>query len=475
MMKERILEWLYAHQEEMISDISDLICINSEKMPAEPGKPYGPGPAAALELALAKAAAYGFSVKNYDNYVGCADFCDAPRQLDILAHLDVVPVEPERWTVTAPFTPLVKDGCLYGRGSADDKGPAIAALYAMRAVKELGIPLKKNVRLILGCDEECGSSDIDYYYAREPESPMTFSPDAEFPVINLEKGHYVADFTASWEESPQKGMALREIQCGTKFNVIPGECMLRIANMDSGVLSNAISAGAKLEVGVVSQQTGDETVLHITGKSGHAASPETANNALTAALQLLAAMPLCDSPAAAAVRALSRMFPHGDYEGAAAGVKMKDELSGALTISLNMMTLDEKGLSACFDCRFPVCGNQENIPEVLKVRGAEAGLRLSDSPMTMPHYVPADTPFIKTLLRCYEMYKGRPGTCVAIGGGTYVHNLKNGVAFGPVEMDTQTNLHGNDERIPVEELIISAAIYAQSIILLCGEDGQEGN
>ena len=58
-----------------------------------------------------------------------------------------------------------KDGKIYGRGTADDKGPAIAALYAMRAVKELGIPVKKNVRLILGTDEECGSSDIRHYYS----------------------------------------------------------------------------------------------------------------------------------------------------------------------------------------------------------------------------------------------------------------------------------------------------------------------
>lgn len=470
MMKEQILEWLRAHQEEMLSDIGDLICINSEKMPAEPGKPYGAGPAAALELALLKAAAYGFSIKNYDNYVGSVDFNDGARQLDILAHLDVVPVEPEGWTVTAPFTPLVKDGCLYGRGSADDKGPAIAALYAMRAVKELGIPLKKNVRLILGCDEECGSSDIAYYYEKEPEAPMTFSPDAEFPVINLEKGHYVADLTAGWDGIRQDGMAVKSIKCGTKFNVIPGECVVTLTELDEQTLEAAVSHAAQMEVSVLTEQAADGVVLHVTGKSGHAASPEAANNALTAALELLADMPLCGSPETEAIRALAEMFPHGDYAGAAAGVKMSDEISGALTISLNMMTLDEHGVTASFDCRFPVCGNKENIADVLRAQGAQAGLMLSDSPMTQPHYVPEDTPFIRTLLHCYEMYKGRPGSCIAIGGGTYVHNLKNGVAFGPVELDTQTNLHGNDEHIPVEDLIISAAIYAQSIILLCKEE-----
>jgi succinyl-diaminopimelate desuccinylase len=470
MYKEQILQWLRSHQEEMLSDISDLICINSEKMPAEPGKPYGAGPAAALELALSKAEDYGFATTNYDNYVGCADFNDGARQLDILAHLDVVPVEPENWTVTAPFTPIVKDGCLYGRGSSDDKGPAVAALYAMRAVKELGIPLKSNVRLILGCDEECGSTDIAYYYAKEPEAPMTFSPDAEFPVINLEKGHYVDDFTACWETGTGAGMRVKAIKCGSKFNVIPGECVITLTELGEEAFAAAQTYARELGVSLLTEQTDEGVVLHVAGKSGHAASPESANNALTAALTLLSEMPLCDGPQTAAIHALSKLFPHGDYAGAAAGVAMSDEISGALTISLNMMTLDEQGMRADFDSRFPVCGNEENIVQVLKARGAALGLTLSENPMTQPHYVPEDSPFIRSLLQAYEMYSGKPGRCMAIGGGTYVHNLKNGVAFGPVELTTQTNLHGNDENIPVEELIISAAIYAQSIILLCGED-----
>jgi succinyl-diaminopimelate desuccinylase len=469
MYKEEILQWLRSHEEEMLADISELICINSERMEAEPGKPYGPGPAAALALALEKAESYGFATKNYDNYVGCADFNDAPKQLDILAHLDVVPVEPENWTVTAPFTPVVKDGCLYGRGSSDDKGPAVAALYAMRAVKELGIPLKKNVRLILGCDEECGSSDIAHYYALEKEAPMTFSPDAEFPVINLEKGHYVDDFSASWT-CAGVGTPVKAIKCGSKFNVIPGECTITFSSLEECIYEEASRQAERLGVSLVKEESSDAVILHVVGKSGHAASPEAANNALTAALELLVSMPLGEGPQTKALQALATLFPHGDYAGKAAGVAMSDDISGALTISLNMLSLDEKGVKATFDSRFPVCGNEANIKKVLEGKGAALGLTLSGEPMTEPHYVPEDTPFIKALLQAYEMYAGKPGKCMAIGGGTYVHNLKNGVAFGPVELTTQTNLHGNDENIPVEELVRSAAIYAQSIILLCGED-----
>ena len=132
----------------------------------------------------------------YADRVIAADMNRGERCLDILAHMDVV-APGDGWTKTAPFEPIVEDGMIIGRGSSDDKGPAVAALYAMRAVKELGLPVTKNCRLVLGSDEECGSSDIPYYYAVEPEAPMTFSPDAEFPLINVEKGQFRGELTAA--------------------------------------------------------------------------------------------------------------------------------------------------------------------------------------------------------------------------------------------------------------------------------------
>lgn len=186
MRKEELRTYIENHESEMIEDLKSLIRIPSEKQAAEPGKPFGAPAAEALAQGIEILEKYGFAVTNYDNYAIAADFNQEEKGLDILAHLDVVPAG-EGWQETDPFTPLIKEGKMFGRGTADDKGPAIAAIYAMRAVKELGYPLKKNVRLVLGSDEECGSSDLEYYYKREVEAPCTFSPDAEFPVINIEK------------------------------------------------------------------------------------------------------------------------------------------------------------------------------------------------------------------------------------------------------------------------------------------------
>ena len=199
MYREQIEAYFDAHREDMVRDIMDLVSIRSVDGEALPGKPFGEGPAAALDAALAKAREYGFTdVRNVDNYVGTVTMGPQPVQLGILAHLDVVP-EGKGWTVCQPYAPIVKDGNIYGRGASDDKGPAVAALYALRCVRELDIPLKQGVRLILGTAEETGSDDIAYYFKKESAPPMVFSPDGDYPVLNTEKGQLRPDLTAAFE------------------------------------------------------------------------------------------------------------------------------------------------------------------------------------------------------------------------------------------------------------------------------------
>ncbi|MBQ7049937.1 MAG: Sapep family Mn(2+)-dependent dipeptidase, partial [Firmicutes bacterium] len=217
--REAIDKYFDANWFPMMKDIARIVSINSEKMPAEEGMPFGRGPYEALQEFFELAKEHGFDPKNYDNYVGAIDLNDKEKQLDILAHLDVVPAG-EGWTVCDPFDPVIKDGKIYGRGTADDKGPAVVAMYAMKCVRDLGIELNKNVRLIVGTDEECGSGDIPHYYAVEEEAPMTFSPDAEYPVINIEKGSIHPEFRASWEEDKSLPR-LVEMTGSLKVNILP--------------------------------------------------------------------------------------------------------------------------------------------------------------------------------------------------------------------------------------------------------------
>ena len=170
----------------LVEAVSRLVRIDSTLGPALPGKPFGEGPAAALEELLALARSWGLSGQNLEGYVGTVDLNDQETVLHILGHLDVV--DPgEGWTVTEAFVPKLVDGLLYGRGTDDDKGPVAAALLAMKAVKDLGIPLRRNVRLIAGTDEETGFRDVKWYYSRHPYAPYTL-PTPISPSSTLKKG-----------------------------------------------------------------------------------------------------------------------------------------------------------------------------------------------------------------------------------------------------------------------------------------------
>lgn len=466
MYKKEIEAFIDAHRHQMLDDISLLCRINSEKSSYQEGKPFGDGASRALAVALSRAEQYGFSIHNYDNYVGTADLNDGEKQLDILAHLDVVPAG-EGWTVTGPFEPLEKDGKIYGRGTADDKGPAVAALYAMRAVKELGIPLTKNVRLILGTDEECGSSDIRHYYDVEEEAPMTFSPDGAFPVVNIEKGALAGHFTGSFEPSSALPRVI-SLHAGTKVNVVPGKAFAVFEGLDDDLVRQ-IGAQVEKETGVSFEIQGMNQTLEITaiGEGAHASTPQEGKNALTALLLLIKKLPFADCAQIKALHVLEELFPWNDTSGLALGIAMEDELSGDLTLAFDLLEVTADSLDGMFDSRCPLCANEGNVLEPVKKKLAENGLTLDNDSMRPAHHVDGNSDFVKTLLNAYELYTGRKGSCVAMGGGTYVHDLKNGVAFGASMPETDNRMHGADEFAVIDELLTSAKIFAQVIVDLC--------
>ena len=461
---EQISRWVEAHREEMTADIARLIAIPSKKGPAEPNHPFGPQPARALDEALALCEKYGFAIRNYDYYVGTADLGEAPARLDILAHLDVVD-EGAGWH-TDPFTMAEKDSILYGRGVSDDKGPAVAALYAMRAVKELGLPLSGGVRLILGTDEESGSHDLPYYFQREKSAPHSFSPDTSFPVYNTEKGRCRPHFsmTLAAEEALPRVVSLRG---GSRVNIVADEARALVLGLDPDrAAALAASAVQRCGVRLAAESAEGGALLKVSGTSAHGAHPQDGNNAITALLAILRDLPLADLPSTRALTFLHETLPHGVTSGKALGVFVEDELSGPLTLAFNLLTLENGVLQGVWDGRTPVAARREDCHDVIRRRMEEAGFRveIDDIP---PHHVPEDSPFIQTLLRSYEAVTGQKGGCTATGGGTYVHNIEGGVAFGPMMPGTETHLHAADERIPLSELLDACKIFALAIAEIC--------
>lgn len=467
MYKEKIEEYFNIHKDEMINDIFSIIKINSCRGEAKEGFPFGDGPARALQEALNLGTKMGFKTKNYDNYVGTIDLNEKEACLDILAHLDVVPANDD-WKVTKPFEPIIKDGKLYGRGSSDDKGPAIVALYALKAVKDLNIPISKNARLILGTDEECDNYDIDYYYKQEKEAPMTFSPDAEFPLINIEKGGLKSNFEGVFEDDDTTPRIL-SIKGGVKVNVVPDNATAIIQGFKEDEIKKYCELATR-NLGIrftLHEDDNGNWIIEAKGASAHASTPEDGNNAITGIIELLTNMPFVQSEGFKKLCSVNKLFPHGDFTGKACKVKMSDELSGELTISLDIFEYTNSSLRGTFDCRAPICATNENLRDVLKDNMEKEQITLSSNDVYAGHHVKEDSEFVQTLLKCYEMYSGQKGKCMSMGGLTYVHNLKNGVAFGCTMQGTNNNMHGNDEFAVVEELLLSAKIFTQAIIDLC--------
>ena len=460
--------YLSVHRQEMIDDIVSLCGIDSARGEAQPGMPFGKGPSDVLAAGSRILEKYGFSVNNCDNYAIDSLLNDKAPGLDILAHLDVVP-GGDGWTVTSPFAPVVDGNTIYGRGTSDDKGPAMAALLAMRAVRDLGFGLEKNVRIILGSDEECGSSDIRYYFTKNDHAPMTISPDADFPVIFLEKGRLGTTFTAqsALEEALPRVIS---VDGGIKSNVVPAKADAVVEGFTANdLLPFMNSVSAQTGVKFTATYVGERILIHAEGKSAHGSAPMDGVNAITGLLALLKTLPLAESRRKAQLQSVAKLFPHGDFYGAALGVDLEDEISGKTTLTLNLFHLNDKEIGGTFDARTCVSATEENTTAVVNAAFAAEGFADNGAKLNPPHYVPKDSELVKTLLETYTQVSGEVREPLAIGGGTYVHHIENGVACGCADPCVDNHMHGPDEFVLIDQLVMSAEIFALAILKLCGE------
>ena len=462
-LEERISEWVDAHEAELLRDIARIVAVPSVRGEPCGGAPFGPGPRAALDEMLRLCGEYGFRTEIYGGAMGSADFCDAPAALDILAHLDVV--APGGGWDSDPYKAELRGGCLYGRGTDDDKGPAVMALYALRCLKELGVELTHGCRLLFGTDEESGSGALHYYYDGHAPAPNTFTPDSGFPVYNVEKGTYRAVIERSWP-AESAGARIVSARGGFRINVVPAEAEAEIAGLDApGALSFGSAAADSCGVELLAEDLPGGCRILVRGRQAHAASPWDGCNAVTALLEVLAALPL-GGAAWESVRALARVLPHGDWRGKAAGIAQADGLSGELTISADIFELGGCSLRLDCDARVPLCADEANCRAVFERALGGAGFAVSGD-MEPGHHTSAEGTFVRTLLASYERFTGLAGECRSTGGGTYVHGIPGGVAFGASMPGFDTRLHGANERIRVADALTACKIFALAIAGVC--------
>lgn len=448
---------------EVIETLAKWVRIPSEKLPPEPGAPFGRPIREMLTTALGDAKALGMRTRDFDGYIGDAEIGQGDETMGILVHLDVVPAG-DGWQ-TDPFGADIIDGKLYGRGTQDDKGPAVASLYAMKAVLNAGIPLTRKVRLILGCDEESGWDDIAHYQQHEKMPDFGFSPDADYPIINTEKG--ILQITLAAKLSGEDGAAIPvyDVSAGERPNVIPGIATAEIGYPDLADLKAKLKATG-LDV-TAEQLPSGHVKLTSNGTPGHAAMPQLGKNA---AGQLLLALQAIG--AGGGSKAVIDRLADGiglDSSGKGLGIDGSDTISGALTMNLGILRITPESATAALDIRHPVLMNGEMIAKILGMQVAESGLSVTDMHRKDPLHVPAESFIVRSLLEVYQDVTGLEPYTIAIGGGTYSRSMDNCVAFGCNFPGTVELAHQAGEHIDLDELMQNVRVFAHAIVKLAGQ------
>lgn len=456
-------EYVEAKLETMIGDVCRLVEINSACDPdtAGPGAPFGAGPAEGLAAVLAMADGMGMKTVNYDGYAGEITVGGGNRMIGILVHVDVVEAGPG-WN-TPPFEAVVRDGRIFGRGSLDDKGPVVSCLYAMRYIVENDLlPEDCSIRMIVGADEEEGLRCIDYYVRHAERLPdVSFVPDGYFPMVNCEKGLMDFDMTYRLETGGSSNIAeavVEELSGGMGRNVVPAEakCRISFAASERGrileILRNA--SGSRLQI----KELPEGCVLTAQGVSAHAMSPEKGRNAVSLLLCALK-----DS----GIRFSCQDFIDAytdligmEYDGTSANCRLRDEVSGELTLNVGTLALTADGVRIQANLRYPVSFSHEEVRERLFSSAEAKGFSCSEELMLPPLYIEKDDPLVRRLMEAYREITGdMENDMFSIGGATYARSIPNAISFGPLFPYETELAHEANEFLSVDSLKRMTEIY----------------
>jgi succinyl-diaminopimelate desuccinylase len=464
------IDWLnevHNRKESFIRDLQGLLQIKSvlDEENATEDAPFGKGVKEALTYMLSLGEKDGFVSKNVKNVAGHLLYGEGTESVGVLCHVDVVP-EGDGWT-SDPYKAEIRDGKIFARGALDDKGPTMAAYYAMKIVKELHLPLTKEVRMIIGTDEESDWRCVETYFQEESMPTIGFAPDADFPIIYAEKGISDFDIVQKYTEASSDSGEVK-ILCfssGRRYNMVPdfAQAVLEVKEGEQTEIIQRYQNYLKLEniPGRYLVDNGD-LVLELEGVSAHGLEP---NNGINAGLKLanfLVELEL-DEKADHYFQFVRNFFVN-DSRGKKLSIDFEDEITGELTLNAGILDYQsDHGGKIGQTVRYPVTNDMDQTKEKLIKLLAEHNFSLENFTDSKPHYVEKDSELIQTLSKVYEEQTGEKAKLLSIGGGTYARSLEKGVAFGPLFPGREDIAHKKDEYMYIEDLLKATAIYAQAI------------
>jgi len=448
-LNQRVL----AMQDQLLACLQENLRIPSVEGPAEEGAPYGIHVRRSLDHVLDAAAKLGFKTCNVAGHIGWCEYGKGEEMVAVLGHLDVVPAG-DGWSFD-PWGGEIKDDLIFGRGTMDDKGPSIAALFALAALRDSGLPIRRRIRLIFGCNEETGAQDVKYYLEHGGEIPvMGFTPDAEYPIINGEKGIINARCTREYTQSGD--LKLKSIQGGTASNVVPAYAK---AELVCGSELAATIAAIKIDK-VTFTQTEDGILAEAEGMNAHGSIPWVGENAIGRLVIALSQLPF-EGEVGKILRFLAEKLGM-DTVGKAAGIHLHDDVSGDLSLNWGTLQGDSHRMELVVNYRYPVTFAFEDCGPAMQALFEGAGFTVQQSHKEKL-YIPADSELVKILLKVYKDHTGLEGKPKSIGGGTYAKCLPNILAFGPIFPGDVAREHQPDEFFEIPKLMKNAQIIASAM------------
>ncbi|HKL75286.1 MAG TPA: dipeptidase PepV [Halanaerobiales bacterium] len=455
-------------RDNIIATTQELVRIKSVQDTPKEGKPFGEGVNKALEATLEIAKNMGFETGNIDGYAGYAEMGQGDEMLGILCHLDVVP-EGSNWSYP-PYAAEIHDDKIYGRGTIDDKGPAVAALYAMKAVKDSDITLNKRVRIIFGTNEESGWGGMDYYLENAEVPDLGFSPDAEFPVIHAEKGILIFKLKEEFESVDNKGtVKVKSIKGGNAPNMVPDHCEAELEGNYQQIKEKLNEFLTKNDYDMSLEKNDDLVLLKSEGVSAHGSMPADGQNAISQLMTFLGTLDLGEDDIAEFISFYNDKIGM-EYYGQSIGCGFEDEVSGKLIFNVGVIDLSSKKGEITVNIRYPVTNKAETVYSEIKDK-LNKDIELEETQAKDPLYVEKDDPLVKNLMEVYRDIVGdEDSEPIAIGGGTYARAIEKAVAFGPLFPGQIELAHQKDEYIGIPELIQNAKIYAGAVAALASEN-----
>lgn len=459
----KFLELVDSYKEDIIKSTQEIIRIKSVEEEAKPNMPFGEGPYRALEFALNLCEEMGFETKNFAGYAGHADLGEGDESVGILVHLDVVP-EGDGWTYP-PYGGEIHDDKIYGRGAVDDKGPAIACIYAMKALKESGVKLNRKIRIIFGTNEETGWGCMDYYFKREKAPTMAFTPDADFPVIHGEKGIIVFDLVKKLSSKGCSGINIENIQGGNAANMVPDHCEAIITAEDPSMVEEKLNNFVENTKYPLSLERENGKIKIIAkGVSAHGSRPEKGENAISYLMAFLGKLMDGDCDICNFIKIYNDRIAFR-HHGEDIGCGFEDDVSGKLNFNPGVIKLDDDGIKLTINVRYPIKSSAKEVYEGIRKNLEGTGIQLVEGESDKkPLYIPKDNFLVEKLMKVYREQTGDvESQPITIGGGTYARAMENAVAFGPVFPGQKEVAHQKDEFISIDHLMKITKIYAQAL------------